>query len=102
MADIRNPLIHPRSLGPGTAAKVSSVAIIAILGAIGGILSTFNGHPFIALLVHVFCLLCGVAGLAMSASPRVRGGMISILAIVLCVVGLVIDLLVGVFKIITF
>ena len=95
-------MAYSRSLGPGTDAKVSSVAIIAILGAIGGVLSTFNGHPFIALFVHVFCLLCGLAGLAMATSPRVRGGLISLVAIVLCVVGLVIDLLVGVFKLVTF
>jgi len=88
--------------GSGVSPKISTAATIAILGAIGGVISTFAGHPFIALFIHAIALVCGIAGLVMAASSRVRGGMISVVAIGLCIVGLAIDVLVGIFKIITF
>jgi hypothetical protein len=63
-------------------------ATMAIIAAIGGIIATFSGHPFVALFVEIAAVVLGVIGFLMAASPRVRGGILSIVAIVVAVFGL--------------
>lgn len=77
---------HPTHTG--TDARTGTVAVIAILCAIGSYLATFTGHPIIGLLAAIFAIGLGVIGLVISVSPRVGGGIISIIAIVLGVFGI--------------
>jgi hypothetical protein len=75
------------------ASKTGSSALLAILAAIGSYILTFSGRPVFGLVVALLALPLGVIGLVMAASPRVSGGILSIVAIVLAVFGLGIALL---------
>jgi hypothetical protein len=68
--------------------RTGILAIIAILAAIGSFILTFSGRPVFGLLAALAAVPLGVAGLVMAASPRVSGGIMSIVAIVLAVFGL--------------
>lgn len=68
-------------------------ATLAIIAAIGSYLATFTGHPIVGLLVALAALPLGILGLIMAASPRVGGGIISIVAILLAVFAIGIALL---------
>lgn len=61
---------------------------LAIIAAIGGMIATFTGHPVWGLVIDLVATPLGVMGLLMAASPRVSGGVLSILAIVVAVIGL--------------
>ena len=70
------------------AQRTGVVATLAIIAAIGGMIATFTGHPVWGLVIDLVATLLGVMGLLMAASPRVSGGVLSILAIVVAVIGL--------------
>jgi hypothetical protein len=68
--------------------KTGMAATLAIIAAIGGIVLIFAGNPGWGLIVELAAGLLGVIGFFMAASPRVSGGILSIVAIVLAVFGL--------------
>ncbi|MGH7928326.1 MAG: hypothetical protein ACREQV_11075 [Candidatus Binatia bacterium] len=68
--------------------RTGTAATLAIAAAIGGIILIFTGNPGWALIVEVIAIVLGAVGLFMAASPRVSGGILSIIAIVIAVVGL--------------
>jgi hypothetical protein len=68
--------------------KTGTAATLAIVAAIGGIILIFTGNPGWAFIVAVIALVLGAVGFVMAASPRVSGGILSIIAIVIAVVGL--------------
>jgi hypothetical protein len=71
-----------------TSAQRGTAATLAIVAAIAGYIVTFGGHPVWGLLIQVFAVLAGILGLVMSVSPRVTGGLISLAAIILGVLGM--------------
>jgi hypothetical protein len=81
--------------------KTGLSAMLAIIAAIGSYLATFTGRPIIGLLAALAALPLGVIGLVMAASPRVSGGVLSIVAIALAVFAIGIALL-GIIGIIIF
>jgi hypothetical protein len=68
--------------------KTGTFATIAIIAAVGSIVLTFIGSPVIGLLAAFAALPLGIIGLVRAASPKVGGGILSILAIVLGILGL--------------
>jgi hypothetical protein len=76
------------------ASKTGTNAVLAILAAIGSYVLTFSGRPVFGLLVALVALPFGVLGLISAASPRISGGILSIVAIVLAILGLGIAVLV--------
>jgi len=68
--------------------QTGTLATMAIVAAIGGMIATFTGHPVWGLIIDLVAIPLGIGGLLMAASPRVRGGVVSIVAIVAAVLGL--------------
>jgi hypothetical protein len=68
--------------------KTGIFATIAIIAAIASFILTFTGSPILGLLAAILSVPLGIVGLIMAASPRVSGGMLSILAIILGILGL--------------
>jgi hypothetical protein len=75
------------------ASTTGTSALLAIVAALGSFFATFSGRPIIGLLAALAALPLGVLGLVMSVSPRVSGGILSIIAIVLGAFGLLAALL---------
>ena len=73
--------------------RTGMMATLAIVAALGGIIVVFSGHPVWGLLIELVAIPLGVGGLAMAASPRVSGGVLSIVAIVVAVLGLGVSVL---------
>jgi hypothetical protein len=67
--------------------KTGIFAAIAIIAAIVSFVLTFTGSSVLGLLAAILSVPLGIVGLIMAASPRVSGGMLSILAIVLGMLG---------------
>jgi hypothetical protein len=68
--------------------KTGAAAAIAIIAAIAGFVITVIGHPVGGFVVELLAIGAGVVGLLMAASPRVSGGVLSIVSIILGVFGL--------------
>jgi len=73
--------------------KTGTSATVSIIAAIGSYLLTFSGRPVYGLLAALLSLPLGVLGLVSAASPRVSGGILSIIAIVLGLIGLSVAIL---------
>lgn len=67
--------------------RVGIAAWVAILAAIGSILATMARHPGWGLFIAIVAVLCGVAGFAMAASSKIRGGVISLVSVGLGLLG---------------
>lgn len=74
--------MEPREQQTGTAATAS------ILAALGSYAATCGGHPGWGLMLAIIAVPLGLLGLVLSASPRVRGGMLSIFAVILGMIGM--------------
>ncbi len=57
-------------------------ATMAIIAAIVSYFLTFSGHKLIGVLAALLSIPLGISGFVMAASPRVSGGILSIIAIV--------------------
>ena len=68
--------------------RIGMTAMLALLAAIAGVIAVFVGQPGWGLLFAIGAAVLGAIGFFMSASPRVSGGMISIVAIVIGVFGI--------------
>ena len=66
-----------------TEQKTGTPAAGAIIAAVLSFILTFSRHPVFGLFSAIISLPLGVFGLMMAASPRVGGGLLSIVAIVL-------------------
>ena len=73
--------------------KTGAVAIGSIVLAVLSIVLVFMGHPIIAFLCALLSIPAGVVGLLMAASPRVSGGVLSILGMMIGAGGLVFSIL---------
>jgi hypothetical protein len=56
-------------------------ATLAIIAAVASYLLTFGGHTVFGILLALISIPLGISGFVMAASPRVSGGIMSILAI---------------------
>jgi hypothetical protein len=74
-------LDHPRSTAP-------AFSIPSILAVICAIVS-FNTGAFLGTITAIAAIVLGLLGFLLALSPRVRGGMISVLSILLGLVGMV-------------
>ena len=73
--------------------RTGTAATVSIIAAIGSYVATCTGHPIWGLVAAIVAIPAGAIGLLMSASPRIKGGIMSIVAMVLGVVGLVVAIL---------
>jgi hypothetical protein len=73
--------------------KTGTAAILSIIGAIVCFILTFSGHVFSGFALAMIAIVLGIIGFFMAASPRVSGGIISIGGIVLGAIGIVLDIL---------
>lgn len=62
--------------------KTGALATGAIIAACVSFFFTFTGHPFWGVVSAVISIPLGIIGAVMAASPRVGGGLLSIVAIV--------------------
>lgn len=83
-------------------AQLSAGALLSILAALGGMLASCSGHWILGLVLALLAMPLGLVGFLRSVSPHVRGGLISILAILLGALGVVFAILALIFKIIWF
>lgn len=67
--------------------KTGLAAVSSIIAAIGSFILVFSGHPIWGLIVAMAAVILGFLGLLMAASPRVSGGILSIIAILIGVGG---------------
>lgn len=63
--------------------KVGTVASASIILALGSFVATCSGHPIWGLVAAILSLPAGGFGFLRAASPRVRGGFISLGAVIL-------------------
>jgi hypothetical protein len=82
---------HPGDLpAPAVAAPVRSTAsVIAILCALGGFWMSGHGRELWGFILAIVAILAGLIGGIKALSPRVSGGILSIVAVVLGLVALV-------------
>lgn len=63
--------------------RTGIMATIAIISAIASYFLTFSGHTVWGILAALISIPFGIGGFLMAASPRVSGGFMSILSILL-------------------
>ncbi len=66
--------------------KAGTAATLAIIAAIISFVLTFSANPIWGLLTAFLAILLGIIGVVVSASPKVGGGLMSIISIVLGVI----------------
>lgn len=78
--------------------KAGTAATLSIFAAVGSYLLSFSGHPGWGLIAALVAVPMGFFGLVRAASPRVGGGIMSIIALVLGVIaiGVAVLVLIGV------
>lgn len=78
--------------------KAGTAATLAIVAALGSYLLSFSGNPGWGLIAALLAIPLGFFGLMRSASPRVGGGVMSIIALVLggIAIGVAVLVLIGV------
>jgi len=81
--------------------KMGTAAVLGIVAAVLSWVMTFAGRPFWGVALGLLGCGLGAVGLVVAASPRVRGGIVSILAIVLAGLGALVGVL-GVVGVILF
>ena len=64
-------------------ARIGMAATLSIIAAIG----SFFARPIPGFFLALLAIFLGIIGFVMAASPRVRGGMISIFSIIIGVIG---------------
>jgi hypothetical protein len=82
------------------AQKTSTFATLAIIAAVASYFLTFSGHKILAIFLAIISIPLGAFGLMMAASPRVGGGLVSIIAIGMGVIAIgvaVIGMIGGIF-----
>ena len=75
----------------------STASIVAIIAAIVSFVMSGQGREFWGLFLAIFAICAGLIGGAKALSPRVSGGILSILAVILGVIAIVFALIALVF-----
>lgn len=76
--------------------KTGTVAAASMLAAVLCYIAICAGHPWVGLALAIVSLPLGLVGLLWAASPKVSGGILSIFAMLLGVVGVVLSILAGI------
>ncbi len=63
--------------------KTGTLATLAIIAALASYFLTFSGHKLFGILAGIISIPLGAGGFLMAASPRVSGGIMSIISILL-------------------
>lgn len=79
--------------GPVTGPARSAASIVAILAAIGSFVLSANGRELWALVAAIVAIGAGMLGGMRALSPRVSGGILSILAVVLGAIAVIVALI---------
>lgn len=74
--------------------RAGTSAVLAIIATVVSFLLTFAGRPGYGLLAGLIAVPLGVMGVIMSASPRVGGGLMSVVAIILGLIAIGLGVLV--------
>lgn len=86
--------IQPPYREPAAARQqTGAAASLAIIAAIVGWIVLFAAYPGWSFLLNILAVVAGIIGLIMAASPRVSGGIASIVGIVLGAVGIILAIL---------
>jgi hypothetical protein len=91
---------HPGDLpaAPAVSGPVrSGASVVAILCAVGSFVMSARHHAAIGFILALVAIVAGLLGGIRALSPRVSGGILSMLAIALGVIALVVALLAAVF-----
>jgi hypothetical protein len=67
----------------------STVSVLAICAAIGSIILASKGREFLGMFAAVFAVGAGMIGGVRALSPRVTGGMLSMIAVLLGAIGFI-------------
>ena len=66
-------------------AAFSIPSILAIVAAIG----SFMTEAFLGMILAIAAIVCGLIGVLLSLSPRVRGGIVSVMSILAGAIGII-------------
>jgi hypothetical protein len=77
-------------------AQLGLGAILAIVAACASFLATCSGHPVWGLVLALLSLPLGLAGFIHSVHPQIRGGVLSIVAVILGGLGIIVAVI-GIF-----
>jgi hypothetical protein len=81
---------HPNRV-PLSPQTRSAVSIVAIIAAIVSFYCAAKGHEFIGMFAAILAVGAGLIGGVKALSPRVSGGILSIIAVVLGALGLIVS-----------
>lgn len=73
--------------------QVGTIASASAVLALGSFFATCSGHPIWGLIAAVLAFPAGLYGFLRAASPRVRGGIISLFSIAIAVLALIVAIL---------
>ncbi len=73
--------------------KTGTAAIVSIIAAIVSFVLIFSGHSVFGFILAIASVALGFIGLLMAASPRVSGGIISIVGIIVGSLGFLVAIL---------
>jgi len=82
--------------------RMGLAAILAVVASLGSMFFSCSGHPGRGLTLAVLSVPFGLFGFIRAASPEVKGGMASIMAIIIGIVGIAVALIAMFFKIVLF
>jgi hypothetical protein len=87
----------PSTTGPISAPARSVASIIAIISALVSFYLSAHHHQAIGFLLALIAIGGGILGGVEALSPRVRGGLLSIAAVALGVIGIVVAIIAMIF-----
>ena len=88
-----NPIDRPNRAPVVSGPVRSAASIAAIIAAIGSFILSSQGREFLALFAAIFAIGAGLLGGIRALSPRVSGGVLSILAVLLGAVAIIVALI---------
>ncbi|PKN67090.1 MAG: hypothetical protein CVU57_03845 [Deltaproteobacteria bacterium HGW-Deltaproteobacteria-15] len=68
--------------------NTGAAATVSLIAAILSWIITFTGHPIWGMILGLVAIPAGLIGALMAASPRVGGGLLSVIGIVIGILGL--------------
>ena len=68
--------------------KTGAAATVSLIAAILSWVVTFTGHPIWGMILGLVAIPAGLIGALMAASPRVGGGLLSVIGMVIGILGL--------------
>ncbi|HEV8604595.1 MAG TPA: hypothetical protein VGQ99_04475 [Tepidisphaeraceae bacterium] len=82
--------------------RIGTSAILAVLASLGSMFLSCSGRPLWGLILAVLSIPLGLIGFIRAASPEIKGGIASILSIIVGIVGVAVAVVAMFFKIVLF